>query len=161
MVTHLITSLIIIMHILIKTMIYSEAYLLDLEFICVSILTNYFFPVQPKLEESQSNDINTKYMSSHPSGISKKKRAMIEEIITEEIGSYWRDLGRNLKVREGKIDEIDATNATVKSKVLKVLEIFDHNVDKPKWFYKLCEGLEQARRKDLSRSIQEIMTRNI
>ncbi|XP_014363501.2 fas-associated death domain protein [Papilio machaon] len=101
-------------------------------------------------------------MNSNPLGtMSKRKKERILETITEEIGIFWRDLARNLKIRECVIDEIDLNNKNLSMKAAKLLEAYEHKADPQRWFFVLCEALEKARRKDISRSLQDIMSMNI
>ncbi|XP_047526713.1 fas-associated death domain protein-like [Vanessa atalanta] len=101
-------------------------------------------------------------LQNHPFGaMSPKKMLRIRETIIEEIGSFWRDLGRNLKIRECKIDEIDTNYNSLPSKASQLMNIFESRADKQRWFFVLCEALEKSRRKDLSKTLQEIMAMNI
>ncbi|XP_013141311.1 PREDICTED: fas-associated death domain protein isoform X2 [Papilio polytes] len=101
-------------------------------------------------------------INSNPLGnMSKRKKERILETITEEIGIFWRDLARNLKIRECVIDEIDLNNRNLSIKAEKLLEAYEHKADPQRWFFVLCEALEKARRKDISRSLQDIMSMNI
>ncbi|XP_068630836.1 fas-associated death domain protein [Battus philenor] len=101
-------------------------------------------------------------INNNPCGsISKKKMERIYTKIQEEIGTFWRDLARNLKIRECDIDDIDNTNTKISQKVSKLLDIYEYRADPQRWFFVLCDALEKSRRKDLSRSLQEIMSMNI
>lgn len=94
--------------------------------------------------------------------ISKRKKQRIFQTIIEEIGSFWRDLGRNLKVRECRIDEIDSQSRTLIEKATKVMKEFEYvKADPDKWFFALCDALEKSRRKDLATAIQDVMAMNI
>lgn len=75
----------------------------------------------------------------------------MKETIKVEIGQYWRTLARNLKIKHERTEE----------KVKEMLELYFERSDKQRWFYVLCEALEKSRRKDLSKSIQQIMVMNI
>ncbi|XP_026485787.1 fas-associated death domain protein-like [Vanessa tameamea] len=101
-------------------------------------------------------------LQNYPFGaLSPKKMLRIRETIIEEIGSFWRDLGRNLKIRECKIDEIDTNYNSLPSKASQLMNLFESRADKQRWFFVLCEALEKSRRKDLSKTLQEIMAMNI
>ncbi|XP_026739624.1 fas-associated death domain protein-like [Trichoplusia ni] len=110
---------------------------------------------EPPIEES--------FLTSCPvtNTLSKRKKQRIFETIIEEIGSFWRDLGRNLKIRESKIDEIDFQNTTLAVKAKALMDAFESRADPQRWFFVLCDALEKCRRKDLARSIQDIMAMNI
>ncbi|XP_059059799.1 uncharacterized protein LOC131853022 [Achroia grisella] len=93
--------------------------------------------------------------------MSKQKKQRILETVIEQIGIFWRDLARNLKIRECVIDEIDKECDSLYSKASKLLELFEKRADPQKWFSDLCNGLERARRRDLTKSIQDVMMMNI
>ncbi|XP_038210185.1 fas-associated death domain protein [Zerene cesonia] len=118
---------------------------------------NYY--AHHNVSESESIDSIPK---GHPYGnISARKKARINETIVEEIGTYWRDLARNLKIQENRIDEIDTQKYTLTDKARELLKIYQHKADPQRGFYVLCDALEKARRKDLSKNLQEIMVMNI
>lgn len=81
--------------------------------------------------------------------------------IIEEIGIFWRDLGRHLKIRERVIQDIDKQNKPLMAKAKLLIEYYENRADPQKWFLVLCDALEKCRRKDLSNKIQEIMSMNI
>ncbi|CAH2236100.1 fas-associated death domain protein [Pararge aegeria] len=93
--------------------------------------------------------------------IPQDKTQRIKDTIIEEIGRYWRDLARNLKIREIVIEDIDSKHQALSEKAKDILDTYFERCDKQRWFYTLCEALEKSRRKDLCRSIQEIMVMNI
>ncbi|KAM3962351.1 fas-associated death domain protein-like [Aphomia sociella] len=93
--------------------------------------------------------------------MSSKKKQRICEIVIEQIGTFWRDLARNLKIRECTIEKIDKDMDTLHSKASKLLEIYEDKADPQRWLLVLCDALERARRKDLAKSIQDIMLMNI
>lgn len=83
------------------------------------------------------------------------------ETVIEEVGIFWRDLARNLKIRECVIDEIDLNNKSLSRKASNLLEYYEQRADPQRWFFILCDALDKTRRKDISRSIQNIMSMNI
>lgn len=100
--------------------------------------------------------------SSLTKNMSTRKKQRIFKTIIEDIGSFWRDLGRNLKIRESDIDNIDCQNKSLAEKASKIMYTYEHEkADPDRWFFVLCDALEKCRRKDLVRSIQEIMAMNI
>ncbi|CAB3221470.1 unnamed protein product [Arctia plantaginis] len=122
---------------------------------------NYYVAAQNIATEPEESYI----MNSHApciKTVSKRKKQRIFQTIIEEIGSFWRDLGRNLKVRECRIDEIDSQSRTLTEKATKVMKAFEYEkADPDKWFFILCDALEKSRRKDLTIAIQEVMAMNI
>ena len=112
--------------------------------------------------KSQKKEQENSFINTSPLGsFSKRKKQRIFETITQEIGSFWRDLARNLKIRERDIDDIDFQNKTLAVKATKLMEKYDLIADPQRWFFVLCDALERTRRKDLVRSIQDIMAMNI
>lgn len=89
------------------------------------------------------------------------KRQRIFETITEELGTYWRNLARFLNIRECTIIGIDDENISLSNKVMKILEIYEHRADPQRWFFTLCEALERTHRKDIADSLRNIMAMNI
>lgn len=114
-------------------------------------------------DNTSKNDIKEAYNYAHPyANISIIKKNRINNQIVEGIGSFWRALGRNLKIPEGKIDDIDLNHQYVADKVLEILDIYyNQKADPQRWFFDLCNALEKARRKDISKSLQNIMAMNI
>ncbi|XP_023953956.1 uncharacterized protein LOC112057681 [Bicyclus anynana] len=89
------------------------------------------------------------------------KTQRMKDIIVEEIGQYWRALARNLKIREITIEDIDSKHQKLNEKAKEMLDMYFERCDKQRWYNALCEALEKSRRKDLSRSIQEVMVMNL
>lgn len=100
-------------------------------------------------------------MHPYAGAISRKKLDRIWATIIEEIGSFWRDLGRHLKIRECVIQDIDRQNKSLSTKAKLLVKYYETRADPQKWFLSLCDALEKSRRKDLSKKIQDIMTMNI
>lgn len=95
------------------------------------------------------------------SNMGKIKKDRIMRTVAEEIGSFWKDLARSLKIREYVIDEIDHNHRTLASKALKMIETFDSKADKQKWFFVLYDALDKIHRKDLAITVHEIMMMNL
>ncbi|XP_072940763.1 fas-associated death domain protein [Epargyreus clarus] len=101
-------------------------------------------------------------LNNHPFGhISNRKKKRIVDTVVEEIGSYWRDLARHLEIREGTIDNIESNNNSLAKKAQNLMEIYEDKADPQRWFFVLCDALESSRRKDLSKTLQNIMAMNI
>lgn len=90
-----------------------------------------------------------------------KKTERILQVVTERIGSAWRDLARNLKIQECKIDEIDDKYGSLATKASVMLKFFHERADTQHWHFVLCEALDKTRRKQLRLAVQEIMMMNI
>lgn len=120
------------------------------------------FYVTASPTQSHRKEPEDSFITSSPLGsMSKRKRQRIFDTIIQEIGSFWRDFARNLKIRERDIDDIDFQNKTLAIKATKLMEKYDSIADPQRWFFVLCDALERTRRKDLVRSIQDIMSMNI
>ncbi|XP_041976676.1 uncharacterized protein LOC121731344 [Aricia agestis] len=93
--------------------------------------------------------------------LSPRKLKRLEDTLVQEIGTFWRDLARNLKIRECDIDNIDSNYTSSEEKAREVLELYKTIWDPQKWFYVLCNALEKSRRKDLCKSLQKIIVMDI
>lgn len=108
----------------------------------------------------QNTTCSTKPITLH-STTSIRKLNRIKDTIINEIGSFWRDLARNLCIRECDIVDIEFLGNTTAERAELILDKYSEISDPEKWFVDLCLALEKARRKDLARSIQKIMIMKI
>ncbi|KAL4706542.1 hypothetical protein ACJJTC_015740 [Scirpophaga incertulas] len=92
--------------------------------------------------------------------IDKRKQRIIEEV-TENIGTFWRDLARSLGIKERDIEEINKNQKLTDSKATDVMNLYLKKADKQTWFLDLCEALESSRRKDLANKLKKISVMNI
>ncbi|KOB64386.1 Fadd, partial [Operophtera brumata] len=90
---------------------------------------NYYGVSEKGNKTLLSETINS---SPFESGMSKRKKDRMTRTVVEEIGSFWRDLARSLKIRECKIDEIDHNHRTLATKALKMMELFEERADQKK-----------------------------
>lgn len=90
---------------------------------------------------------------------SEPAKKYLYDLIATDTGRSWRDLGRELGIRDGEMDEIEDATKSIKQRVLKMLYLFENRQDNKKTVFLLCEALEKARRKDLSRKIVEYLSR--
>lgn len=81
------------------------------------------------------------------------------DLIATDTGKSWRDLGRELGIRCGEMDEIEEKSNSIKQRVLEMLYLFEKRQDNKKTIFLLCTALENARRKDLSRKIVDYLSR--
>ncbi|XP_033219137.1 uncharacterized protein LOC117174232 isoform X2 [Belonocnema kinseyi] len=82
------------------------------------------------------------------------KRAL--KRISERIGNRWRDMARNLDIREYDIDAIDAKyERDLKEKAYQALIVAQAESDPRRWKSNLMRALVEARRKDLADWIDE------
>lgn len=80
--------------------------------------------------------------------------------IVKDIGTNWKDLARELSIREGEIDEIECKHAgKLKEKARACLKIFIEETAPYKIQPKLLEALNNCGRRDLKESVQEILSR--
>ncbi|XP_033219312.1 uncharacterized protein LOC117174232 isoform X4 [Belonocnema kinseyi] len=76
--------------------------------------------------------------------------------ISERIGNRWRDMARNLDIREYDIDAIDAKyERDLKEKAYQALIVAQAESDPRRWKSNLMRALVEARRKDLADWIDE------
>ncbi|XP_049942262.1 fas-associated death domain protein [Schistocerca serialis cubense] len=79
------------------------------------------------------------------------------ELVSEEIGRKWKDLARQLGLREGKMNEIEARYPNnLKERVYACLAMFQEN-NPDGMEKKLLKALEKARRKDLRDQVEAIL----
>lgn len=113
---------------------------------------------------SKRETVQETFINSNPLGgnMSDRKRQRIFETLNDEIGTHWKNLGRFLSIQEGVLDEIEAQNIPLRAKITKLMDRYiETKADPQRWFFALCDALEKARRKDLAKSLQEIMMMNI
>ncbi|KAJ0179868.1 hypothetical protein K1T71_004459 [Dendrolimus kikuchii] len=123
------------------------------------VMNYYASKTSSKRETAQETFINSNPLGGN---MSDRKRQRIFDTLNEEIGTHWRDLGRFLNMKESFIDEIECQNIPLRAKVTQLMERYiETKADPQRWFFVLCEALEQARRKDLAKTLQEIMVMNI
>ncbi|XP_004526214.1 fas-associated death domain protein [Ceratitis capitata] len=96
----------------------------------------------------------------YPYTLTEQKRAAIYKMISEHLGSHWRMFGRELGIREGTMDEIELQYPReLNTRIYKVLKIFEEdNCNDPKMHLRMIkDALENSRRKDLRRKIDDII----
>lgn len=109
--------------------------------------------------------IPTKSVQNNPFNTDKfsgATKSYIYKLISSEIGRNWRHFGRELKIKQGELDELDLNYPRdLKTRVIKMLELFEEpdREDPKEHVMMICNALEECRRKDLSKKIQEILTR--
>ncbi|KAG6446476.1 uncharacterized protein LOC115441066 [Manduca sexta] len=116
-------------------------------------------PKSPPKQKEHSHsgwDINSIQNSEY-----SVKKERIFEVISEEIGTHWRNLARYLKTRECTIIEIDSKNIPLSSKAMEILKLHCKKANPQKWFFDLCNALDKVHRTDIVLSLQEIMSMNI
>lgn len=87
----------------------------------------------------------------------------VNTLIRTEIGSKWKEFARALSVQEGLIDKLESQyRGNIYDMVQEVLKYEEEkylpNMDL--WQSRLKNALEEARRKDLSKKIDDIMIFN-
>ncbi|CAH0728760.1 unnamed protein product, partial [Brenthis ino] len=128
---------------------------------------NYYVKTQENLskEPQKISEIKANVVHHHPFSLDivnqTEKKGRIREAIREGIGCFWKDLGRNLNIQEGRIQEIDEKYNNISDKIEELMNVFEKRVDKQRWFMILCRALERSRRKDLSKYLNEIMSMSL
>lgn len=116
-------------------------------------------------EPQKISDIKANVVHHHPFSLDivnqTEKKDRIREAIREGIGCFWKDLGRNLNIQEGRIQEIDEKYNNISDKIEELMNVFEKRVDRQRWFMILCRALERSRRKDLSKYLNEIMSMSL
>ncbi|XP_067647859.1 fas-associated death domain protein [Eurosta solidaginis] len=116
---------------------------------------------------TSSND-NTNPTANAPANSSysafalpEQKRAAIYKMLSLHLGTHWRSFGRELDIREGALDEIELQYPReLSTRVYKVMKTFEEDdCHDPKMDLRIIkEALERARRKDLRRKVDDIMS---
>lgn len=83
-----------------------------------------------------------------------------------DIGTKWREFGRRLKIKEGKLDSINKAQNEIECKVDEIFKAFEHQcrdqcLDEFMYVERICTALVDTRRKDLSREVIKIMGRKL
>lgn len=118
---------------------------------------NFYISVSERANKSSSSE------KPFQSGISKEVKDRITKIVIEEIGIYWRDLARYLRIRECVIDDIEFTTSTLAMKAKRMMLHYETSAlyDPQNWHHNLCDALEKIQRNDILRSIKKIMMMNL
>ncbi|XP_053953787.1 fas-associated death domain protein [Anastrepha ludens] len=104
---------------------------------------------------------SSNHSNNYPFALSEQKRAAIYRMLSQHLGTHWRTFGRELGIREGKMDEIELQSPReLSARVYKVLQILEEDdCHDPKMHLRIIkEALERARRKDLRRKVDDIMS---
>ncbi|XP_036335642.1 fas-associated death domain protein-like [Rhagoletis pomonella] len=99
--------------------------------------------------------------NNYPFVVTEQKRAAIYKMLSQHLGTHWRIFGRELGIREGTMDEIELQcPRELSTRVYKVLKIYEEDdCNDPKMHLRtIKEALERARRKDLRRKIDDIIS---
>ncbi|KAH8256373.1 hypothetical protein KR032_004820 [Drosophila birchii] len=100
-------------------------------------------------------------MSTSPAAFTERKRAAVFKKISEELGRFWRRLGRAAGIGEGSMDNIEARFPhDLKSQILRLLQLIEEDdCHDPKHFLiRLCCALGECGRNDLRKNVEQIMS---
>lgn len=96
-----------------------------------------------------------------PAAFTDHKRTMVFKKISEELGRYWRRLGRSAGIGEGQMDTIEERYPhDLKSQILRLLQLIEEDdCHDPKHFLlRLCRALGDCGRNDLRKRVEQIMS---
>ncbi|XP_023716490.1 fas-associated death domain protein [Cryptotermes secundus] len=80
--------------------------------------------------------------------------------VCKDIGTHWRDLARNLSIREGEIDDIEVQYPrNLKERAYECMKRFINETDPYKVRQKLLRALDECGRRDLREDVEEILNR--
>lgn len=101
---------------------------------------------------------------SRTSGTSISSNSVLPEAaldrVCKDIGTHWRDLARNLSIREGEIDEIEVHYPrNLKERAYECMKRFVKETDPYKVQQKLLHALDGCGRRDLREDVEEILNR--
>lgn len=97
----------------------------------------------------------------YPYVLTQNKRAVIYKMLSQHLGTHWRMFGRELRLHEGTMDEIELQYPRdLTTRVYKVLKLFEEDdCNDPKLHLRMIkDALERSRRKDLRRKIDDILS---
>ncbi|KAH8251947.1 hypothetical protein KR038_011764, partial [Drosophila bunnanda] len=100
-------------------------------------------------------------MSMAPAAFTERKRAAVFKKISEELGRFWRRLGRAAGIGEGSMDNIEGRFPhDLKSQILRLLQLIEEDdCHDPKHFLiRLCRALGECGRNDLRKNVEQIMS---
>lgn len=100
-------------------------------------------------------------MSTSPAAFTDRKRAAVFKKISEELGRFWRRLGRAAGIGEGSMDNIaERYPHDLKSQILRLLQLIEEDdCHDPKHFLiRLCRALGECGRNDLRKNVEQIMS---
>ncbi|XP_023031922.1 fas-associated death domain protein isoform X2 [Drosophila willistoni] len=115
-------------------------------------------PVQP-VPMVVPTSVQQNYVT--PAAFSENKRVAVFKKISEQLGRSWRDLGRQLNISEGAMDDMEERYPRdLKSRILYLLKMAEEDeVHDPRQFLKrLCRGLSGAGRNDLRNRVEDTMS---
>lgn len=82
------------------------------------------------------------------------RRSEIYDLICDNIGFKWRDLGRKLNIQEGQLENIEMTYRDCNTKVHMIFELAAKIRPNESFLNRLLVALEGSRRLDLARKIR-------
>lgn len=100
-----------------------------------------------------------------PSQTLRQKRSLFLtfDLLVRDLGKRWRDLGRSLGYHEAELDEFEERNSRdLRARIHDMLEDFSRrhpNTDQ--MLFVLCTALEQCRRVDLRKKVQQVISSTI
>ncbi|KAH8342049.1 hypothetical protein KR059_010258 [Drosophila kikkawai] len=100
-------------------------------------------------------------MTTSPAAFTERKRAAVFKKISEELGRFWRRLGRAAGIGEGSMDNIEERFPhDLKSQILRLLQVIEEDdCHDPKHFLiRLCRALGECGRNDLRKNVEQIMS---
>lgn len=98
---------------------------------------------------------------SNPVDLNKfqDRKHFIYKLISGDIGRKWRDLGRELKIKEGQLDDLESRYNDSKTRTLEIFRMFEERSDPRSIVVDICEALIQVRRNDLRKEVEQILIR--
>ncbi|XP_022212555.2 fas-associated death domain protein [Drosophila obscura] len=96
-----------------------------------------------------------------PVAFTDRKREAVFNKISEELGRFWRALGRKAGIGEGTMDGLeDRYPRDLKSKILHLLRLMEEDEchDPRHFLMRLCRALTDCGRNDIKRKVEQIMS---
>ncbi|XP_017058359.1 fas-associated death domain protein [Drosophila ficusphila] len=116
-------------------------------------------PAHPSVAVVQPTPAVQNYVT--PVAFTDRKRTAVFNKISQELGRYWRRLGRSAGIGEGTMDSIEERHPhDLKSQILRLLQLIEEDdCHDPKHFLvRLCRALGDCGRNDLRKNVEQIMS---
>lgn len=91
----------------------------------------------------------------------EKKRSAVYKLLSRNIGTYWRSLGRELNLTEGDMDAVEVKFPNdLSSRIYNLMQLFEEEsefLSEAQKILSICRALDGCGRKDLRRKVENII----
>ncbi|PSN38111.1 hypothetical protein C0J52_00847 [Blattella germanica] len=115
--------------------------------------------VKDRVPSININEMLTRYPPRRCRPTTTSSEFVIDRVV-QDIGTNWKDLARELGIREGDIDDIECKYPrSYKDRAHECLKSFISETDPFKLQHKLLGALIKCGRRDLQEAVEEILSR--